>query len=109
MDSLDSEPTFEEMTQVDRGARAKLILEDPLVIGALSAIERAVYDAFQSVPIGSVRELEHLHNLNWSVQKFKAALTTHVNDGVLAADTIQAKERSKSIWQRAKEKAYGTH
>lgn len=109
MDSLDSEPTFEELTQIDRAARAKAILEDPLVVGALSAIKTAIYQEFQQLPVGSTRELEHLHGLNWSAQQFEKAFVMHINNGVVSAKMVEAKERTKSIMQRAKEKIYGTH
>lgn len=104
----DLEPTIEEYEAVNRGERAKQILEDPLVVGALSAIEKAVYDAFQNTQLGATKELEHLHRMHRAVHMFRQALTSHIMDGNIALNTIEAKETSKSFWQRTKEKIHGS-
>ncbi|CAB3928447.1 hypothetical protein [Achromobacter deleyi] len=86
-----------------RAERARLILEDPLVVDALADIRAELQAAWQASPARDVEGREHLFRFFKVAEKFEHALKTHMETGALVSANLRAEEERKSVLARAKE------
>lgn len=85
------EMTPEERTQ--RAERAKQILADKLVREALDGIRADIVANWQKVPLKDSELKEKFHMLYGVVDRFEAALRSHIEDGQVADFELARKKR----------------
>lgn len=73
---------------LDRGQRARVILEDPLVIEALALMESKVLEAWKDSPASDTAARERLYHYQRSVQEFRRFFTIAVTNGKFAEKDI---------------------
>lgn len=82
--------------KIAQAERARSIIEDPLVVGALDAIEKTYLSTWRT-PNCTLDEREAAWRMMQTMDLFKAALTTYIASGKIAArDAAQAEARAKS-------------
>ncbi|OMG85400.1 hypothetical protein [Achromobacter xylosoxidans] len=86
-----------------RAERARLILEDPLVVEALADIRAELLAAWQASPARDTEGREHLFRFFKVAEKFELALKIHMETGALVSAHLRAEEERKSALTRAKE------
>lgn len=96
MDTKDS-------TDLARAERARVILEDPLVVDALADIRAELLAAWQASPARDTDGREHLFRFFKVAEKFELALKSHMETGALVSAHLRAEEERKSALTRAKE------
>jgi hypothetical protein len=69
---------------IARGKRAAEILDDPLVVEALDALDAFVIDGFRGSKLGERDEREALYHLNVAIADFRAHFRSLVSDGTMA-------------------------
>ncbi|MCT9125403.1 hypothetical protein [Cupriavidus gilardii] len=100
---MDDQARFE----IDRGDRAKRILEDPLVVEALAAIKQGAVDAWVATDGRDVEAREYLHRFLKAVGRFEAVFASYIQTGELQRKYIEQEEERKSIMQRTLERIRG--
>lgn len=73
---------------LDRGQRARVILEDPLVVEALALMESKVLEAWKDSPASDTAARERLYHYQRSVQEFRWFFTNAVTTGKFAERDI---------------------
>lgn len=92
-----------DRTDLARAERARLILEDPLVVDALADIRAELLAAWQASPARDTEGREHLFRFFKVAEKFELALKSHMETGALVSAHLRAEEERKSALTRAKE------
>lgn len=77
---------------ITRGDRAKVLLEDPLIVEALATIERDVVEAFYACPVRDVEGMRILQTDLRLARQFKGILQGAIERGKLAANDLREKE-----------------
>ncbi|MBS1169522.1 MAG: hypothetical protein H6R01_440 [Burkholderiaceae bacterium] len=90
-----------------RAERARLILNDPLVVEALAEIKATVMQAWEQSPARDVDGREYLHKYLAVIRQFEGALTRHIETGHIIKADIKAKEESKNLLAKAMERIRG--
>lgn len=100
---------MDDQTRIDlaRAERAKLILEDELVKGALADMKQRIVEAWEQSPVRDVEGREHLHRYLKVIGQFEGALRSHIETGKIAAHAIKAEEAQKSLMEKVRAKIYG--
>lgn len=78
-----------------RGIRARELKENPVLIEALSAIEKEVIDQWSACPARDKDGKEALWQLYKMSQKFRLLLDGYIERGKLATHNLRAYEESK--------------
>lgn len=89
--------------EVQRGADAQALLDNPLLSEALAAFEQEITDQWKKSPLRDVEGREKLRLMLEASAKFSAYLLTTANTGKLAVATIQQKRtvaQRVSDWMR---------
>lgn len=87
--------TPQELMQ--RGERARQLLEEPMIRDALNLIEQEVIGQWSACPARDVEGREELWKLYKTAQKFRGVLQSIMESGKLSAHQLQSK---KTIAQR---------
>ena len=77
---------------IRRAEHASQLLEDPLVIEALSILEREVIEQWEACPARDVEAREFLWKFYKTTKKFRAILQGVLESGKIAAHAIQQKK-----------------
>lgn len=87
-----------------RAGRARLILEDPLVVAALDGIKSQLREAWESSPARDKEGREEVYRFMRVAGMFEAALRKHIETGEIAAHHLRTEEEQKSLMDRLREK-----
>lgn len=90
--------------QVARAERARLILEDPLVVAALGGIKTQLREAWEASPARDKEGREEIYRFMRVATMFESALRTHVETGVIAAHQLRAEAEQQTLMERLREK-----
>lgn len=71
-------------TALDRGNRARVILDDPLVVEALALMESKVLDAWKDSPASDTAARERLYHYQRCIQEFRRFFANTVTSGKFA-------------------------
>ena len=74
--------------QAERAARAKVLVDDPLLKEALDAIEADIVTAWQNSLPGNAEGRERLFSLVWATRKLRDGLEQMITDGRFAQATL---------------------
>lgn len=85
-----------EQEEIVRAERARQIMEDPLVKGALTDIKTAVVEQWLRAPVKDSELREYLWAIYVGTSKFEEILKSHMETGVLAAEQLRTKEARKA-------------
>lgn len=91
-------------SEIARAERAKLILEDPLVVAALSEMKQHFRDAWEQSPARDKDGREELYRYMKVIGHFEAAFRVHIETGELAAHQLKAEEERISVLARLRDK-----
>ena len=83
---------------IDRGHRAKNILEDSLFVEAKEHIESELFRLFKTVAPTDTDALQQIKSMQYMHDKYTAFLARAVQDGKVAQMTV--KERQKTLKER---------
>ena len=100
---------MEDQARIDigRAERARAILEDEMVKGALADMKRLIVEAWEQSPVRDVEGREHLHRYLKVIGQFEGAFIAHITTGKVAAHHIRAEEERKSAMARIMERVRG--
>lgn len=90
--------------QVARAQRAKLILEDPLVVAALGDIKTQLREAWEASPARDKEGREELYRFMRVASKFEMALRAHIETGEIATHQLRAEEEQQTLMERLRDK-----
>jgi cystathionine beta-lyase/cystathionine gamma-synthase len=82
------------------GIRAKAILDDPLVVAALKAMEDEAVQQWAGSRLDDVAVREDAWRMLRAVRDFRSRIERHISDGAVAEAVIETQERA----ERRKEK-----
>lgn len=74
--------------EASRGARARAILEDELVVAFFTDAEREIWEAWKSSPLRDADGREKLRLMQEWLTKFRQSLQAHVMTGKMAMETL---------------------
>lgn len=97
----------QQRIDVARAERARRILDDELVKGALADMKRRIVEAWEQSPARDVEGREHLHRYLKVIGQFEGAFIAHIETGKIAAHAIKAEEEQKSLMDKVRAKIYG--
>ncbi|HNE33132.1 MAG TPA: hypothetical protein PK365_12195 [Nitrospira sp.] len=82
---------------IRRGARAKAMLDEPLMTEAFAHIEAECFRLFQGLSPTDIDGMQQVKAMHYYLGKFKTFLEKAVKDGVLAKAQLEPKQyRPKS-------------
>ncbi|MFI5019862.1 MAG: hypothetical protein ACHQHK_18115 [Dongiales bacterium] len=81
--------------EVSRGARAKAILEDEIVVEALDAIEAELRADWEGSRPGDAAAREESYRMLRAAKAFRERLRKVIDDGSVAEAEIEAHERAR--------------
>lgn len=76
---------------IARAKQAEQIVNDPLVIEILDALERKWLDAIVSSPVDDTEGREGAYRMLKSMQQFRGAFVSIMDDGKIAAAELERK------------------
>lgn len=74
--------------EILRGERARLLLEDPLIVEAFQTTEQELTDQWLRSPVRDVEGREKLYLTLRCLQKVQGHLTSVMNNGTIAKATL---------------------
>ena len=93
--------------ELGRAAEAKMLLEHPLIAGALAEMRSTILNRFKSTPLKDSESREHFHKFLILGDTFEGILRTYVDTGTLAAQNLEAEreieEHKQSLSDKLKE------
>lgn len=87
--------------EVQRGANAQALIDNPLMIEALDAYENEIVNQWKTSPLRDADGREKLRLMLDAATKFRAYLLTTADTGKLASATIQEKRDPLTRLRRA--------
>lgn len=103
---MSDDPTPEDFA-IARAARARVILEDPMVAEALAAIREGVRDLFFELPPEAAAQRERLHMLDRARQQFEAVFRAHLLGGLVARDALLSEQQAAQALAAIQERVKG--
>ncbi|TSP11445.1 hypothetical protein [Cupriavidus campinensis] len=92
------------IAEIARAERAKLILEDPMVAEALTAMRDHIMQAWQESPARDKEGREELFRYIKVIGQFESVFRTHIETGALAAHQLRTEEERNSVLARLRDK-----
>lgn len=86
--------------QVERGDRARKILEDPLVAEAFAAVEREIVERWRTTEGADVDTREKAYLMQRLLGNLRGQFEAHVKTGELATKQLWALEEEQTLRQR---------
>lgn len=83
--------------EVERGRQAAELLEHPLMVEALTAIEAEIFKQWGDCPARDKEGKEACWQLLKTAQKFRAILTGYVSTGKLAKENLRRLDEAKGL------------
>ena len=80
------------LSEMERGAKAEKLLNDPFLVEALAAVKTAIHDSIDRCPIRDTEGLIALRLQLKALEHVKAYLETALRDGKLAAEQIRREQ-----------------
>ncbi len=77
--------------EIARGEKARQVLEDPLVRGALDDIKQSIIQQWSKCPVKDTDLKERLWGLFNAADKFEEILKTHIETGKMARIQVEQK------------------
>ena len=81
--------------EIARGQRARALLDDPLVVAALAAIERDCVEEWRRTPARDIEARERLWLMLKLAERFRRHFESHVESGRLAGERVASIERER--------------
>lgn len=72
----------------ERGARAKRLMEDPLLHEAFDAVKESIHATFNHMENPTHDDLMRLYMMNKAVDKVKSVLERHIRTGEMAVKVM---------------------
>lgn len=92
------------IAEIARADRAKLILEDPMVVEALTAMRDHIMQAWQESPARDKEGREELFRYMKVIGQFESVFRAHIETGALAAHQLRTEEERNSVLARLRDK-----
>ena len=90
-------PETTETEEIQRGAEARHLLEHPMIVGALDAIEKHYELAWRQSKLGEGEVREEAFKMLHAAGLFRKLLTKYVETGTLAEASRAQKERQEAL------------
>lgn len=91
----------EDRIDVDRGLRAKALLENEILAEAWTVLDRRLWERFREIPARDAEAREYVHKLVRVMRDFRGYFEEVVHKGEDASARIRDRERQSSInWLR---------
>lgn len=90
--------------ELARAQRAKLILEDPLMVAALSGIKDQLRAAWEASPARDKEGREEIYRFMRVANSFETALRVHIETGEIAAHHLRTEEEQQTLMERLRDK-----
>ncbi|SOY79937.1 conserved hypothetical protein [Cupriavidus taiwanensis] len=91
-------------SEIARAERAKLILEDPMVVAALHDMREHIRNAWEQSPARDKEGREELFRYMKVIGNFESAFRTHIGTGEIAAHQLKTEEERQSVLARLRDK-----
>lgn len=75
--------------QIDRAAKAKLLLDDPLIKGALADMEATITGAWADLSVENKAQAEELKRLLYATRQFRSIFEITISGGAVAKNELQ--------------------
>ncbi|OZI20511.1 hypothetical protein CAL26_23745 [Bordetella genomosp. 9] len=98
-----------DQKDLDRSIQAERIMQDPLVLEALSLMDQHIHDLWAGegqTPLGPA-EREELYRMLQAKNRFIAAFEAYLQNGAAARHMLEMEPPSKTFLQRIKEYFHG--
>ena len=82
---------------INKGNRAQLLLEDPILKEAFEVMEREMVEAWAASPARDVNGRENAFKMVHAIRKTRDLLRSYVSNGKLADAEIRAALRLKAV------------
>jgi len=82
--------------RLERGARAKQLLDDPLLLEAFASVRQAIHDKWEAAPLADRDGKHELHLMLKLLTDVKANIELFLADGQMAADKLKHLKREQS-------------
>jgi hypothetical protein len=92
------------IAEIARADRAKMILEDPMVVEALTAMRDHIMQAWQESPARDKEGREELFRYIKVIGQFESVFRTHIETGALAAHQLRTEKERNSVLARLRDK-----
>jgi hypothetical protein len=76
--------------QINAGDRAKLLLDDPDIKGALAEIKQTIMESWASLSVENKAQAEELKRLLWAANQFESIFTVTIAGGHFAKNELLA-------------------
>lgn len=97
--------TLEE--QIALADRARLLLEDPLMISAFADMEQAIVGQWMELGIENKEQAEELKRLLWAAQQLKSIFMVTISGGTVAKNELLNRQTMEIKAEAAKRRIYG--
>lgn len=81
-------------SDVERGARAKQLLEDPLISEAFESVRNAIHERWEVTPLRDTQGAHELHLMLKLLGDVRTVFETAVDDGKMAAEELKRLNRN---------------
>jgi len=92
------------VAEIARADRAKLILEDPMVVDALTSMREHIMQAWKDSPARDKEGREELFRYIKVIGQFESVFRAHIETGALAAHQLQTEEERRTVLSRLRDK-----
>jgi hypothetical protein len=101
------EPNEQQLEAMQAADRAKTVLDDPLVQGALAQIERTVVESWAALGVENRAQAEELKRLHWAAKQFRAIFEVTIAGGTVAHNELLNASTMEIRAEAAKRRLYG--
>ena len=101
------EPTQEQIEAMQAADRARTVLNDPLVSGALASIESTITAQWMALDVENKGQAEELKRLLWAARQFRAIFEVTVAGGEVARNELLNASTMAIRAESARKRVYG--
>lgn len=92
---------------IRRAEHAQLLLDDPMVKGALAQIKETIVGAWAELAVENKAQAEELKRLLWAAKQFESIFEVTISGGTVARNELLNESTMKIRAEAAKRKLYG--
>ncbi len=93
--------------QIQLAERARLLLDDPMIKGALDDIEQAILGQWSDLAVENKAQAEELKRLLWAAKQFRSIFEVRIAGAAVAKNELLNAETMKIRADAARKRIYG--
>lgn len=101
------EPTPDQLQALRNADAARLVLDNPLIAGALDTIEQNIIGLWADLPVEKREQAEELKRMLSAAKQFRACFEVAISGGEITRNELLAQDHMQNRMEASRKRIYG--